>query len=83
MNRQYTKDDLKIIRYVLDLSQAQLAEILGCSRVLITLIENGKRPISKRLNRKIDLEIVNYIDRDTLNIILDSGVKLPKGVGSK
>ncbi|MHA2276588.1 MAG: LAGLIDADG family homing endonuclease, partial [Candidatus Kariarchaeaceae archaeon] len=44
---------LKSLRVRKQLSQKQLAEIAGCSRQLISLIENGKRMPSKDKIRKI------------------------------
>lgn len=45
--------DLRATREARGWSQRELAKRIGCSMGTITLIERGKRPISKRLRAKI------------------------------
>lgn len=44
---------IKIMRAVLDLSQEELAEVLGCSRPLVNMIENNKRNLTVSHKKKL------------------------------
>ncbi|WP_088105241.1 helix-turn-helix transcriptional regulator [Halalkalibacter urbisdiaboli] len=64
-----TGEMVEAIRAVKGLTQQQFADEIGCSSVLISLVENGKRNVSKGLRYKIlkcyevDESVITLIER--------------------
>lgn len=74
--RQFTKEDMKNIRYILGMSQKEFALLIGVSQQLISFIEKGTYSVTKTTNNKIHSVVYRYIDKETLFKILDGEVEL-------
>jgi len=70
-------DRLLIIRNMLGLSQDQIADRIGISRVLYNEYENGKSPISKKSVEKIK-RTLNINDSWLLNNLGDMYISYPE-----
>lgn len=76
MELVYTKDDIKKIRFILGVSQAEFANILGYSTNHIAKIETGLVPVSRQIVEKIDSKIVGvYLSKEMLIKLLSTEFK--------
>lgn len=50
---ELTNNQLRNIRLYLNLSQKQMADLLGISRPYLSMIETGEKPISERVNMQL------------------------------
>lgn len=48
-----TKDDIRTIRYINNLSKRDLAKQTGLSLTYVSMLENGERPITDNVQNKI------------------------------
>jgi len=51
--------NIKKIRIKKRLSQVKFAELIGISQPLLSLLENGKVPVSKKVKLKIKNSVIN------------------------
>ncbi|MFE4073416.1 helix-turn-helix domain-containing protein [Peribacillus sp. YIM B13477] len=70
------KDVRNIRKYILIQSQDEFALAIGISQQMVSFIENGVKPVTKKVNEKIHEGVEKYIDRETLYKILDGEIQL-------
>ena len=50
---EYTAEDVRIVRAILQLTKAEFSELIDCSPALVDLVEREQRAISKKLAERM------------------------------
>lgn len=54
MYHPITPFSLRVVRNVVNLTQAQIADLIGCSRSYITYLELGERSMTENIRQRIE-----------------------------